>query len=171
MLFIITGGTIDKQLVLKEDGVRFDHNSKVFEQSYVPKILSTARFNPEYETEQPFMIDSLDMTDSHRSEIVDAILRHPDEIRIVVTHGTDFMVQTAQYLQKESRLRDKTIVLTGAMEPLCMQDESDASFNLGMAVAYANSSKSGVYIAMSGQLFTPDNVYKDKANSIFRINE
>ena len=52
-----------------------------------------------------------------------------------------------------------------------MQDESDASFNLGMAVAYANSSKSGVYIAMSGQLFTPDNVYKDKANSIFRINE
>ena len=88
-----------------------------------------------------------------------------------MTHGTDFMVQTAQYLQKESRLRDKTIVLTGAMEPFCMQDKSDASFNLGMAVAYANSSKSGVSIAMSGQLFTPDNVYKDKANSIFRINE
>ncbi len=167
MLFLLTGGTIDKQPVYLPDGKTFDNDSKVFGETHLPEMLEKAQFLGAHSIKTLFMIDSLDMTDEHREQLETAIVE-TDETQIVVTHGTDTMPETASYLNRNERLAAKTIVLTGAMLPYSVGEESDALFNLGNAIAYAQALPSGVYVAMNGQAFEADNVRKDVEAGVFK---
>lgn len=165
MLFLLTGGTIDKKAVILPDGT-FDDDSKVFCETHVPEMLEKARFAGQYAVETLFMIDSLDMTNEHRAEINSAI-EATDETQIIITHGTDTMPDTARYLHSNKQLVEKTIVLTGAMIPYSMGETSDAMFNIGNAIAFAQTLPSGVYVAMNGQAFESNNVRKDVDAGVF----
>jgi L-asparaginase len=167
MLFITTGGTIDKQPVYLQDGMTFDDDSRVFSETHLPEMLEKANFLAAYSIKTLFMLDSLEMTDEYRTEIASAI-EASDDNQIIVTHGTDTMPETARFLNQDSRLAAKTIVLTGSMIPYSVGERSDAMFNLGNALAYAQSLQSGVYVAMNGHAFDADNVRKDKQAGVFR---
>jgi L-asparaginase len=109
------------------------------------------------------MIDSLEMTDNDRDAIAQNCLYAPED-RIIITHGTDTIVQTAAVLAR--RLSGKTIVLTGAMIPYKF-GSSDGMFNLGSAMAFVQTMPHGVYIAMNGRIFTWDNVRKNRQTGEF----
>lgn len=166
MLYIVTGGTLDKRPHFLPDGT-FDNDSKDFGDTHLHQILASAKLVGPYAVRQLFMIDSLDMADEHREEIAFAIDRSGDP-NIVVTHGTDTMPETARFLEhRMQRLGGKTVVLTGAMIPYSVGPESDATFNLGSATALANTLPPGVYVAMNGQAFTAQTVAKDYARGVF----
>ena len=114
--------------------------------------------------ETVMMIDSLEIDDSGRQRIVERT-RECDESAVVITHGTDTMVQTARALA-EADLRNKTVVLTGAMVPYAF-GSSDGLFNLGSALSFAQVLPAGVYIAMNGQYFVWDRVRKNREDGIF----
>jgi len=109
------------------------------------------------------MIDSLEMSNEDRAIIVYNCLQC-DEDKIVITHGTDTMVETAQLLAQ--KINNKTIILTGAMIPYKF-GSSDGLFNLGAALAYVQSLPNGIYIAMNGKYFNWDNVRKNKELGLF----
>jgi L-asparaginase len=148
--FIAVGGTIDK--------IYFDKMSTYqVGESAIGQMLRDANVTFEYSCESMIHKDSLDMDDKDRQEIYDAI--EADENRfIIVTHGTDTMIQTARKLKGIS---NKVIVLTGAMVPARFKD-SDAPFNIGFAVAAVQSLAPGVYIAMNGRIFDPGKVRKNR---------
>jgi L-asparaginase len=148
--FIAVGGTIDK--------VYFDRVSTYqVGESAIGQMLRDANVTFEYSCESMIHKDSLDMDDEDRQKIYDTI--ETDEHRfIIVTHGTDTMIQTAKKLQG---IPNKVIVLTGAMVPARFK-ESDAPFNIGCAVAAVQSLAPGVYIAMNGIIFDPDRVRKNR---------
>jgi L-asparaginase len=149
------GGTIDK--------IYFDAKS-----SYevgppnIAEILGQLSLNIEYEVTSLMQKDSLDMTDEDR-ELIRASVAAAEEERIVITHGTDTMVATAKYL---SSIRDKSIVLTGALAPAIFKT-SDAMYNIGSALTAVQTKPAGVYIAMSGQIFDHDRVLKDTEQNKF----
>jgi L-asparaginase len=109
------------------------------------------------------MIDSLEMTDDDRELIAEHCLKSPED-RIIITHGTDTMADTARLLSE--RISDKTIVLTGAMIPYKF-GSSDGLFNLGSAMAFAQALPPGVYVAMNGRYFNANNVRKNKLTGEF----
>ena len=114
------------------------------------------------------MIDSLQMTDSHRQLILERCAAAPEQ-RIVITHGTDTMERTARLLGEH--LDGKTIVLTGAMVPYTF-GSSDGMFNLGTALAFVQTLTPGVYVAMNGRCFPWNRVHKNKQKGVFEaINE
>ena len=149
------GGTIDK--------VYFDRkNTYEVGEPKIGEILKEANVNLEYEISSILHKDSLEMTDEDRQLIFDEIVT--DEHRhIVLTHGTDTMIQTAKKLKT---IPDKVIVLTGAMEPARFK-YSDAAFNIGCAVAAVQVLTPGVYIAMNGRIFDPDRVKKNLEQNWF----
>jgi L-asparaginase len=149
------GGTIDK--------IYFDRKS-AYEvgESKIDEILTEANVNIEYEISSILHKDSLDMTDEDRRLIFNRI-SSDDHRHIVVTHGTDTMVQTAKTLKG---ILDKVIVLTGAMAPARFK-YSDAAFNIGGAVAAVQVLKPGVYIVMNGRIFDPDCVKKNLERNRF----
>ena len=153
--FITTGGTIDK--------VYFDALSQ-FEvgDSPIKHILDEGLSDFDYEIVPLLQKDSLDMTDADRASLHEFIAADDAE-RFVITHGTDTMPATAEALQD---LQGKTIVLTGALTPARFKT-SDATFNVGMAVAVAQVAAPGVYIAMSGQVFSAGKVRKNRAENRF----
>ena len=153
---IATGGTFDKQYS-PVDG------SLGFKESLVPQLLEQGRIRSPFVFEELFLLDSLDMTDSDREQVLNACILAPED-RIMIVHGTDTMQETAQVLAA-ARL-GKTIVLTGAMIP-CLVSNSDAFFNLGFALAVTGILTPEVYIAMNGQTFMWDNVRKNRAEGIF----
>ena len=153
---LITGGTFDKEY----DEIR---GRLYFQDSHVPEMLRLGRCDLDLEIRTLMMVDSLEMTDSDRDIIVDQC-RDAVEDRIVITHGTDTMVETARALQ--ANVPGKTIVLTGAMIPYKF-GSSDGLFNLGSALAFAQTLPPGVYIAMNGRYFPADAVRKNKAAGIF----
>jgi L-asparaginase len=112
------------------------------------------------------MIDSLDMTEADRALIVDECRQEPDA-RILITHGTDTMVETARAIaQAMTSPPTKTIVLTGAMIPYAF-GSSDGLFNLGSALSFVQALPPGVYIAMNGRCFSWDNVRKNRETGVF----
>src|SRR5687768_8607925 len=159
MRLIVTGGTIDKQYNELTGQLGFD-------EGFAHEMLDQARFTSPINIEWVLMKDSLDMTEDDRLEIAEACGRSPDE-QIVITHGTDTMINTAQVLAKTPGLAKKTIVLVGAMVPFSFGVKSDASFNLGAAIAFVQTLPPGVYIAMNGRYFTSDNVHKDRTLGVF----
>lgn len=152
---VTTGGTIDK--------IYFD-SASAYEigDPQIGEILRAFNVALDYEIQPLMRKDSLDMTDAERSAIRDAIAASHQR-RIVVTHGTDTMVETAKVLQP---LRDKTIVLTGALNPAKFLG-SDATFNIGCAVAAVQTLPPGVYIAMNGRIWDPDSVRKNREKNRF----
>jgi L-asparaginase len=153
----VTGGTFDKE---------YDEltGRLFFRDTHVGEMLRLGRSRLDVSVETVMMIDSLDMTAADRSLIVERC-RARTERSIVITHGTDTMVQTARALAAAS-LGDKTIVLTGAMIPYAF-GSSDGLFNLGSALSFAQVLPPGVYVAMNGQHFAWDDVRKDTSRGVF----
>jgi L-asparaginase len=154
---LVTGGTFDKQ---------YDEltGRLFFRDTHLPEMLRRGRCLLDVVTKTVMMIDSLDLGDEGRERIV-ARARESDERAIVITHGTDTMVQTAHALAA-AQLTNKTIVLTGAMVPYAF-GSSDGLFNLGSALSFVQVLAPGVYVAMNGQHFTWDCVRKNKESGCF----
>jgi L-asparaginase len=153
---IVTGGTFDKEYN-ELDGTLF------FRKSHIPEMLRLGRCRLKINVQTLFMIDSLYMTAAQRRRILRDCLRAPEK-HIVVTHGTDTMVETAQVLGP--RIGDKTVVLTGAMVPYKF-GSSDGMLNLGSALSFAQSLPPGVYVAMNGRYFLWNNVRKNRGKGEF----
>jgi L-asparaginase len=154
---LVTGGTFDKE---------YDEltGRLFFRTTHLPEMLRLGRSRLPIEIETVTMVDSLDLDDAGRQEIVRRAAAAP-EAAIVITHGTDTMVQTARALA-EARLDGKTIVLTGAMVPYAF-GSSDGLFNLGSALSFVQVLPPGVYVAMNGRHFTWDQVRKNTATGCF----
>jgi L-asparaginase len=156
---LVTGGTFDKEYN-ELAGTLF------FRNSHVSEMLKLGRCRLEVELETVMMIDSLDMTDEHRALVVERC-RQCGESSIVITHGTDTMVTTAEALARAG-LVGKTIVLTGAMIPYAF-GSSDGLFNLGSALSFAQVLPPGVYVAMNGMHFRWDQCRKNRESGYFEM--
>jgi L-asparaginase len=155
----VTGGTFDKTY----DEIR---GQLAFTDTHLPEMLKLGRSRVEVTVRTLMMIDSLEMTDHHRAEIV-AGCREADETRILVTHGTDTLIETARALADALPvIGDKTIVLTGAMVPYAF-GSSDGLFNLGSALSFVQVLRPGVYVAMNGRAFEWNRVRKNRETGIF----
>jgi L-asparaginase len=153
---IVTGGTFDKHY----DAIK---GELTFKETHLPAILQQARVTVPIALEINQLIDSLHMKDEHRLGVLAACRAAPEQC-IVIIHGTDTMAQTAQVVGEAALA--KTIVFTGAMIPYSVQG-SDALFNLGFALAAAQSLKPGTYIAMNGRVFAWDKVQKNRTDGVF----
>lgn len=152
----ITGGTFDKEYN--------ELNWQLyFKDTHLSDLLEMGRNKASVEIRTLMMVDSLEMTDEDRNLIVHQC-NNCDETQIIITHGTDTMADTAKILAK--KITDKTIILTGAMIPIKF-GSSDGLFNLGSALAFAQSLPAGVYVAMNGRYFNWDNVRKNKQTGVF----
>jgi L-asparaginase len=153
---IVTGGTFDKE---------YDELSGrlFFKDTHVEEMLRIGRSRVPVAVERLMMIDSLDMTGADRARVVESCGRAPEE-RIVVTHGTDTMAETARALHDVGLA--KTVVLTGAMVPYTF-GSSDGLFNLGSALSFAQALPRGVYVAMNGRVFEGHRVRKDREAGVF----
>lgn len=152
-----TGGTFDKEYNELTGGL-------YFRETHVQEILKHGRSNIDIDIQTLMMIDSLDMTEEDRNIILENCQKLDGCERIVITHGTDTMPETAKKLGEN--IKDKTIILTGAMIPYKFGN-SDGLFNLGSALSFAQTLPHGVYIAMNGRYFTWDNVKKNKSTGMF----
>ena len=153
---LVTGGTFDKEYN-ELTGELF------FKATHVDDMLKLGRCRLPVEVETLMMIDSLQMTDEDRRRILRRCLAAP-EPRIVVTHGTDTVAETAAVLGRG--ISDKTVVLTGAMVPYQF-GSSDGMFNLGTALAFVQTLPPGVYVAMNGQCFPWNSVRKNRKLGVF----
>jgi L-asparaginase len=153
---IVTGGTFDKAY----DEIK---GELTFKESHLPEILKLTRVTVPVEIELNQLIDSLQMQDANRRSVLTACELASEE-RIVITHGTDTMAETAKLLGPAKLA--KTIVLTGAMVPYQVQG-SDALFNFGTAFAAVQLLPQGVYIVMNGRVFSWDKVRKDRSRGVF----
>jgi L-asparaginase len=152
----ITGGTFDKEY-------NEITGQLYFKDTHLHELLELGRCRVPVEIRTLMMIDSLEMTEEDRELIVHQCI-HAEEERIVITHGTDTMSVTAKVLAE--KITNKTIILTGAMIPIKF-GSSDGLFNLGSALAFAQSLPYGVYVAMNGRYFLWNNVRKNKQTGIF----
>ncbi len=153
---LVTGGTFDKEY----DEI---HGRLFFKDSHLPEMLALGRAKLPLEVRTLMMVDSLDMTEADRTLIAEQCRATPGS-RIVITHGTDTMAETARFIAE--RVQDKTIVLTGAMVPYKF-GSSDGLFNLGSALAFVQTLPPGVYVAMNGRCLPAARVYKNKQSGIF----
>ena len=168
MHILITGGTLDKAYDEIEGELSFP-------ESHLLQMLQQARNTHPVELTELMRKDSLEMTHEDRQQILNACIASPHH-KILITHGTDTMVETAQYLiDHQAKLKNKTIVITGAMRPFSL-GYSDALFNLGTAFGFLNAAKNakipspeGIFIAMNGQVFVGNQVQKDRAKGIFKL--
>ena len=154
--FLATGGTFDKEYN-EVTGALY------FKDTHVREMLRLARCGLDVEIRTLMMIDSTEMTDLDR-ELLAKSCAESGEDRIVISHGTDTMAETARFLGE--RVKDKTIVLTGAVVPYTF-GSSDGLFNLGSALAYVQTLPPGVYVAMNGRCFHWDNVRKNRSTARF----
>lgn len=152
----ITGGTFDKEYN-ELNGQLF------FKDTHLSDLLDMGRNKAMVEIRTLMMVDSLEMTEEDRELIVRQCI-NCEETQIVITHGTDTMEVTAKILGQ--KIKDKTIVLTGAMIPIKF-GSSDGLFNVGSALAFAQSLPVGVYVAMNGRYFNWYNVTKNKQTGVF----
>jgi L-asparaginase len=157
ILILVTGGTFDKE---------YDELSGrlFFRDTHVQEMLRLGRSRVDVRIETAMMVDSLDLDDNGRAAIVERCRKSPERA-IVITHGTDTMVDTAGALAA-ARLEDRTIVMTGAMVPYAF-GSSDGLFNLGSALSFVQLLPPGVYIAMNGRHFAWNRVRKNKDAGVF----
>ena len=154
---IITGGTLDKHY-------NELNGELTFPETQLPAMLKQARCTAEIDLQQLMLKDSLEFTEADRDKIKQSCIA-TDAQQIIITHGTDTMVETATHLA--SSINDKTIVLVGAMIPYAIK-QSDALFNLGSAITAVQLLPSGIYITMNGKVFDWDKVGKDKQLGEFK---
>ncbi|WP_301920899.1 asparaginase domain-containing protein [Ferruginibacter sp.] len=152
----ITGGTFDKEYN--------ELNGQLyFKDTHLSDLLEMGRNKIPVEIRTLMMVDSLEMTEEDRELIVHQC-NNCDESQIIITHGTDTMAETAKIIAQ--KMINKTIILTGAMIPIKF-GSSDGLFNLGSALAFAQSLPAGVYVAMNGRFFNWNNVRKNKQTGVF----
>jgi len=154
--FFITGGTIDKVYNELTGELEFDS-------THIVDMLNRGRSMVDTTSEVLFLKDSLELSDKDRQLILSKCLECNDD-KIIITHGTDTMVDTAKLLGE--KIKDKTIVLFGSMIPYSV-DNSDALFNLGVALGAVQNKDNGVYVAMNGKVFDFDKVTKNKEKGLF----
>lgn len=147
----VTGGTFDKEY-------NELNGSLFFKDTHIHEMLKLGRSKVQIEIRTLMMMDSIEMTDDDRELIAQNCKKSEHEM-IIITHGTDTMVETAAVIAKT--VTDKTIILTGAMIPYKF-GSSDGLFNLGAAIAFVQTLPKGVYIAMNGRYFNWDNCRKNK---------
>ena len=154
---LITGGTFDKS---------YNHISGdlFFERTHIPEMLERSKCRLNVDVKTLMMIDSLEMTQKDIEKIIDECKKTKSS-RIVITHGTDTMVNTAEKIAE--KIKNKTIVLTGAMIPYAFGSSSDGFFNLGSALSFVQTLENGIYIAINGQYFDYDKVEKNKLKGYF----
>ena len=153
---LVTGGTFDKEY----DEI---HGRLMFRDTNLPEMLEMGRCRLKVDVEKLMMIDSLEMDDVQRGHIVERCL-DCKESQVVITHGTDTMVKTAEVLAES--VLEKTMVLTGAMIPIAF-GSSDGLFNLGSALGAVQLLPAGVYVAMNGHIFDWDKVRKNRETGVF----
>ncbi|MBM3318827.1 MAG: asparaginase [Candidatus Eisenbacteria bacterium] len=152
----VTGGTFDKEYN--------ELNGELyFKDTHVREMLRLGRCHLDLEVRTLMMIDSTEMNEVDREMILKSCVESSRE-RIVITHGTDTLAVTARFLGE--RIKDKTIVLTGAMIPYTF-GSSDGLFNLGSALAFVQTLPPGVHIAMNGRVFNWDNAQKNRSTGVF----
>jgi L-asparaginase len=155
----VTGGTFDKEY-------NEVSGTLTFKDTHLPEMLRLGRSRVDVSIRTLMMVDSLDMADADRALIVEQC-RLAAESRILVTHGTDTMVETARTLAAGIPADSgKTIVLTGAMVPYAF-GSSDGLFNLGSALSFVQVLPPGVYVAMNGRCFASDRVRKNRETGVF----
>jgi len=160
VLIITTGGTLDKDHDTYTEGLVLGDKDA----SHLGELLARGRCY--YPREIALMSkDSLDMTEGDRIAIMDCIADQ-DETAIIVTHGTSTMHETARYL--DGKIKNKTIILTGAMRPFAI-GKSDAGFNVGGAVIAAQLLPVGVYAVMNGRVFAADKINKNEKEGRFDV--
>ncbi len=152
----VTGGTFDKEYN-ELNGQLF------FKDTHIQEILKLGRSRVDTTIRTLMLVDSLEMTDTDRNIIVESC-KGAEENKIVITHGTDTLTTTAKVLAEN--IKDKTIVITGAMIPYKF-GSSDGLFNLGSALAFAQTLPTGIYIAMNGKCFPWDNCKKNRQTGFF----
>ena len=159
--FILTGGTIEKAYD------PLTEKPELTDKSIIPKYLQNM-IKPYVGLSFDIVshLDSREITDDIRADIVQAVNRSPSQ-HVVIVHGTSTMELTAQYLAEHLADTDKTIVLTGAMIPLKEFAMSDGGFNLGFATASVQTAPAGIYLAMNAELFCPKKVTKNTENGRF----
>jgi L-asparaginase len=157
----VTGGTFDKEY-------NYITGELYFKDTHLKDMFDRGRCTLEIDVKTLMMVDSLEMSDADRELIVYSS-RHSPASKILITHGTDRMVQTARVLAEADL--GKTIVLTGAMVPYAFGTSSDGFFNLGAALAFVQVLEPGVYIAMNGRYFHWNEVQKDTSNGYFIRSE
>ena len=153
---LITGGTIDKE---------YDPLSGelIFSKSHLSNMLNQVRCKIRFVLEEVMLKDSLQMTTEDREEVLKKCVSCKEN-KVIVTHGTDTMVETARVLG--AQVKGKTVVLIGAMIPYAF-GASDALFNLGCAFSAVQALQQGVYITMNGKIFHWDNIRKNKQSGEF----
>jgi L-asparaginase len=154
----VTGGTFDKQYNELA-------GTLTFKDTHLSEMLRLGRSRIEVSITTLMMIDSLEMTDRDRAQIVQGC-RNAAENRILITHGTDTMIETARAIAAALPAGGKTIVLTGAMVPYAF-GSSDGLFNLGSALSFVQVLPAGVYVAMNGRCFDWNRVRKNRDTGIF----
>ena len=152
----ITGGTFDKEYNELTGQLYFND-------SHLPEMLDLGRNLVPVEIRTLMMVDSLEMTAEDRDLIAEHCKKSKED-KIIITHGTDTMAETAKLIAQ--KVADKTIVITGAMIPYKF-GSSDGLFNLGSAMAFVQTLPAGVYVAMNGRYFTANNVRKNKETGVF----
>lgn len=155
---LVTGGTFDKEY-------NYITGELFFKDSHLTEMFERGRSTLDINTKTLMMVDSLEMTKTDREIISHNCIRTPSK-QIIITHGTDRMVETATYLAQQN-IEGKTIVLTGAMVPYAFGTSSDGFFNLGSALAFVQALPSGVYVVMNGRKFNWDNVRKNTKTGFF----
>ena len=152
----ITGGTFDKEYN--------ELNGQLyFKDTHMQDLLTLGRNRVPVVIKTLMLIDSLDMTPADREQIAKECADCAED-KIVITHGTDTMTETAKLLA--SKIKNKTIVLTGAMIPIKF-GSSDGLFNIGSSLAFVQSLPPGIYVAMNGRYFNWNNVRKNKQSGVF----
>ncbi len=154
----VTGGTFDKEYNLITGEL-------YFKDTHLSEMFDRGRCTVAIDIKTLMMVDSLEMRDEDRAIVVYNCKKTPSN-RILITHGTDRMVETAKILA-EAGIEDKTIVLTGAMIPYAFGTSSDGFFNLGSALAFAQVLPPGVYVVMNGRYFEWDRVRKNRQTGNF----
>jgi len=152
----VTGGTFDKEYN-ELTGTLF------FKDTHLPEMLKLGRSRAKVNVETLMMIDSLEMTIADR-ELIAKSCSSAKEDKIIITHGTDTMADTAKVLGE--KVKNKTIVITGAMVPYKF-GSSDGLFNLGSSLAFVQTLPKGVYVVMNGRYFNWNNVRKNKKTGEF----
>ena len=154
----VTGGTFDKEY-------NYINGELYFKDSHLSEMFKRGRCSLKIDIKTLMMIDSLDMVDADRA-IIAYNCKSTETNNVLITHGTDHMVDTARYIV-EQQIKDKTIVITGAMIPYAFGSSSDGFFNLGSALAFVQVLPPGVYIVMNGRYFNWDQVQKNKKTGFF----
>ena len=155
----VTGGTFDKEY-------NFINGELYFKDTHLGEMFERGRSTLDIDIKTLMMVDSLEMTDEDR-DIISHNCKKSKTRKIIITHGTDRIVQTARHLAAKEELAGKTIILTGAMVPYAFGTSSDGFFNLGASLAFVQSLDPGIYVCMNGRYFNWDNVRKNLDTGYF----